>query len=653
MRMVLAMLVVAVISARADRLSPDDLARKNVGGYVTGLPLFAYSTDIGFGIGARAYYYWNGQRDDDRFPRTPYLHRVFVQGFASTRGLQFHWIDYDAPAVLGTPFRLRSQLILQRNINQNYFGLGRASLAPLAFPGAAGTFDRYADYEAAQRRVTDGTTWGKYDQYSLLRPIAIASVERVFLGDRLHVLGGVGITWARIDDYTGDQVDAIAADGTDTTATMGTTRLRSDCDLGRLVGCDGGRDNYLRFGVAYDTRDFEPDPNRAVYGELAIDIGTRALASEYEYVRMLAVARGYWSPLGDRADLVLAVRGLFQVTSQGVPLFGTNTLPFLEDPRAGLGGHRTLRGHRLLRQLRPPVLIARAGRREREAIAFEHEALPRAAVRAPGRDLADEAAGRRRTRRTLARRPEIDRIPCVIAKLAAVRRDVEIDRRAEGGVQVRHIGVELTRRQPADAPLHRVVTDVPVRHRRGHRAIRDTVDVELRATDRDVPRREHVNPAGGGRVAGGGLHVEQRRRGAALEQEPEPIARGAKYAADAGELRDTQHLLLAIARVELEPRRVRAAWRALGVSQAAGPQVVVGCGLEPDRDRVIAGRCIWAGVGRDRGVRRIAHRAGRIEPDAARDQQADGRVEDPIRRHVGFQQGTRASPRAGGDSHPP
>src|SRR5689334_7212560 len=51
--------------ARADRLSPEDLARKNEGGYVTGLPLFSYSTDIGFGGGARAYYYWNGERSDE------------------------------------------------------------------------------------------------------------------------------------------------------------------------------------------------------------------------------------------------------------------------------------------------------------------------------------------------------------------------------------------------------------------------------------------------------------------------------------------------------------------------------------------------------------------------------------------------------------
>src|SRR5262245_50909814 len=132
-----ALLALVVASpARADRLAPEDLARKNEGGYVTGLPLAAYGTDIGFGGGARAYYYWNGRRRDPRFAETPYLHRVFLQGFVSTRGVQFHWLDYDAPSVFGTPYRVRSQLILLRNINSNYFGLGAAGLAPLQFPGS-------------------------------------------------------------------------------------------------------------------------------------------------------------------------------------------------------------------------------------------------------------------------------------------------------------------------------------------------------------------------------------------------------------------------------------------------------------------------------------------------------------------------------------
>lgn len=302
----LPLLVLAVSIAHAD--PPSNLADKNDGGYVTGLPLFAYSTDLGLGLGARVYYYWNGHPSDRRFATTPYLYRLFLQGFASTRGTQFHWLDFDAPKIFDTPYRVRSQLIWQRNINSNYFGLGERALPPLAFPGAGHGYGDYADYTRDQRRITDGQTYAKYDQYDLLRPIIIASVERLFLDDRVRVLGGLGFSYARVRDYTGKAVDASDDAGHDTKATEAPTRLRLDCDAGRIVGCSGGRDDFLRLGISYDTRDYEPDPNRGGFFDLALDAGTVALGSEYDYLRFMAAARGYWSPFA--RDLVLAGRVL-------------------------------------------------------------------------------------------------------------------------------------------------------------------------------------------------------------------------------------------------------------------------------------------------------------------------------------------------------
>jgi hemolysin activation/secretion protein len=48
----------------------------------------------------------------------------------------------------------------------------------------------------------------------------------------------------------------------------------------------------------------------------------------------------------ERADLVVAGRVLFEAQSNGAPFFSMDTLPFTEDPRQGLGGHRTIRGFR-------------------------------------------------------------------------------------------------------------------------------------------------------------------------------------------------------------------------------------------------------------------------------------------------------------------
>jgi outer membrane protein assembly factor BamA len=333
--------------ADADKLAPADLAKKNDGGYFTGLPLVAFSTDLGFGGGARLYYYWDGHRDDPRFADTPYLLRVFLQAFASTRGLQFHWLDIDAPKLSGTPYRFRSQLIYERNINQNYFGLGSRGLAPLMFPGSGKTYGSYSDYVDDQQKIdTGGNAWSKYDQYDFERPFLIASIERNLLEDRVRVMAGFGVAYNKIRDYTGKQVDAVDSTGKDTMAPEGETRLHAECAAGLVVGCAGGRENYLRLGISYDTRDFEPDPNSGVFLDASVDAGTFLLGSEYDYVRAMAAARGYWSPVPESADLVLAGRAVFEVQTSGTPFFSMDTFNFTDDPRAGLGGHRTLRGYR-------------------------------------------------------------------------------------------------------------------------------------------------------------------------------------------------------------------------------------------------------------------------------------------------------------------
>jgi hypothetical protein len=333
-------------SARAQGQSADDLARKNDGGYFTGLPLVNYTTDTGVGYGGRVYYYWNGHRGDPLFARTPYLYRVFLQLFATTKGTQFHWLDFDAPKVLDSPYRLRSQLIYQRVQYQNYFGLGDRSLQPLMFPGTGSkTYSTMDAYNAAEQYVDpNGNAWTRYNEYDLERPIGIVSIERLFLQDRVRLLGGLGFSYANIGDYTGTAVDAINDVGI-VHAPEGPTLLHTDCADHAIVGCGGGWDNYLRFGASYDTRDFEPDPRRGAFIDAALDVGTAGLGGEYNYARGMFAARGYWSPIPDKADLVLAGRGVIVAQTSGAPFFSMDTFSFTDDPRAGLGGNRTMRGY--------------------------------------------------------------------------------------------------------------------------------------------------------------------------------------------------------------------------------------------------------------------------------------------------------------------
>jgi hypothetical protein len=347
--------------AAKQRLSDEDYARKVDGGYVTGVPLFSYDPNFGVGLGARLYYYYDGHRDDPLFAYTPYLHRVFAQGFATTGGAQDHVIDYDAPAFPDADYRVRATLEFEAASDWPYFGTGTRSLAPLSFPGAPGqTFSRMSSYTSATSAVqANGTTYARYNLYDFQRPVLQLALERNMLGGVLRSLVGVNIAYVNLHDYTGQSVPTSARDSSGHTvdAPEAPTLLASDCASGRLLGCGGGWDNVLRLALSMDTRDFEPDPNSGVYAELSGEYGTKALASQYQYTRVMLSVRGFYSPFPRFADLVLAVRGLYEIQTTGTPFFSQSLLPFIDDDHAGLGGVKTMRGYAQNRFVGPMIAL--------------------------------------------------------------------------------------------------------------------------------------------------------------------------------------------------------------------------------------------------------------------------------------------------------
>jgi hypothetical protein len=344
---------------RKRRLRSDDLARKNEGGYFTGLPLANYDPTTGVGFGARGYYYYDGKRSDPLFAYTPYEHRVIVQAFGTTRGAQDHLIDYDAPNFLHTLYRVRATLEFEAANVWPYYGDGTRTLNPLAFPGAPGkTFSSLSDYNDALSRVSrGGQTYSLYNSIGFQRPTLQLGVERLLLGGILRPLIGLGFAYDHLADFTGQQTSATGLNGAGIQAKEAQTLFSADCAAHRILGCGGGWDNVLRLALSLDTRDFEPDPNDGVYAELSSEIGTKALGSQYDYARVMLSVRGFYSPIPKIADLVLAVRGLYEVQTSGTPFFSQVWLPFIDDNHEGLGGFRTLRGYDQDRFVGPIIVL--------------------------------------------------------------------------------------------------------------------------------------------------------------------------------------------------------------------------------------------------------------------------------------------------------
>jgi hypothetical protein len=328
------------------RMTASDLADKESGGYFTGLPLVNGDPDTGIGFGARVLYFHDGDREDAMFEATPYRHRAYAQAFFTTNGYQFHTVDYDAPYLGSTPFRLRASLVYEKNIAANYFGLGDRALGRLSFPGSPDRFASTSEYTDALRQVRpDGTAFTRYNQYVLERPKATATLERDFFGGVVRALAGISVSYANVEQWTGEVVHAHAS-GTsdDVDARQAPTRLDRDCAAGLVVGCQGGVTNALKFGLAYDTRDFEPDPNSGVFVELTGELAGKYTLSDYDWSRLTFSPRAYWSPFPALTDLVVAGRLVGSVQSAGTPFYEMNELSFADYNRTGLGGLRTIRG---------------------------------------------------------------------------------------------------------------------------------------------------------------------------------------------------------------------------------------------------------------------------------------------------------------------
>jgi outer membrane protein assembly factor BamA len=291
------------------------------------------------------YYYQDGQRSDPRFAYTPYLHRLYVQGFATTGGQQYHTIDYDAPYIANTSLRVRAAGVFERNTNTPYFGRGAVTLAPLSYPGSSDISSKLSAFEeSAAQLQPDGSTYARYDRYLLTRPLLRGSVEHDLFGGVVRVLAGASISHASVHDYSGELVDADGPMGNQVQALEAPTKLRDDCASGRSIGCAGGWNNFLKLGLAYDTRDYEPDPTSGLFAELTGEASSKVFGSGWDYGRATASVRGFLPIAEEPVRMVAAARAAYSVQTGDVPFFEMNTLAFTDNDISGLGGLRTMRG---------------------------------------------------------------------------------------------------------------------------------------------------------------------------------------------------------------------------------------------------------------------------------------------------------------------
>ena len=334
------------------------MKKKREGVFVTGLPDFSSDPVAGNGIGVRGTIYWNGKREDPLFAYTPYKAKLNVNAYATSRNAQEFTLSYDAPYVNGSRFRIKVDAKIRKDPTNLYFGITEDTLGDLRLPSTpagGATYSTYDEFDTARKTlrpgganeaafVTDALSNRFQDEELMLNIKADYA-----LGDKgkWRVLAGYEIQQLNFKTFQGDSASAIdPATGKSITAPNGVSLLARDAATGKATGLEGGLISILQQALIYDTRDFEPDPTRGVYFEIANEYASGTIGSDYDFDKLLIQAKGFQKlPLGPRTVLAGRV-GAGNIFGKNAPFFEFQDQWSPDGSINALGGSRSLRGYR-------------------------------------------------------------------------------------------------------------------------------------------------------------------------------------------------------------------------------------------------------------------------------------------------------------------
>jgi hypothetical protein len=271
----------------AEVLAPKPKAERRIEGL--GIPLVNYNSDFGLGYGAAGgmYVYAPGH--------APYQHAISGQFYRTTRGIESHFLRWDAPDLL-PGVRLEAQLKFRRELRSPYFGEGN-----LSAPDFRGDLDdpRF-----------------NYEKFS----------PGIWTRLRFQPLGGehplepfVGYSWERVS-VRPIEGSVLAQE--------------------RPVGLQGGAEGQLFAGVVWDTRDQEFNATSGGAEELTVRMSSRVVGGTYAYSGITVGERRFWRTA---RRFVLAQRIVADALIGDVPFYELANVGGLTQME-GVGGMTSVRG---------------------------------------------------------------------------------------------------------------------------------------------------------------------------------------------------------------------------------------------------------------------------------------------------------------------
>lgn len=350
------------------KLDEKELANKKEGWYATGLPQISNDAVSGFGAGIITNIFYNGTKSDSSFKYTPYEHMFNVGVTRSNRGTQINYLAWDAPFFLDTAYRLRAYIGHDESLYNQYFGVGSESLQPLYYRDRNADGSRivrnatFSDFENANAYAKNQGPGREFVSTQHYHDYQFETTYGQFAADKtvfqiFRVWGGVEFSKNIVRRYDGRSTDAKdPLTSGKVPAIEDVSKITEDSNSGKIVGVNGGNLNYLRAGIAYDTRDYEPDPDRGWLIEYNINKAERTIGSDFNYVRQFAQIKNFYQPFPKLfEEFVIAQRVALTKVEGNVPFFEYRYLFSIDGPFGALGGQNTLRGYRQERFFGPVI----------------------------------------------------------------------------------------------------------------------------------------------------------------------------------------------------------------------------------------------------------------------------------------------------------
>lgn len=345
---------------KSKRMSDDDLAKKREGTFFTGIPDFSSDPVTGFGFGLRTNTYWNGNRDNPLFPYTPYLAKLKANAAYYTSNARELVLSLDVPYYKGTRWRFKIDFKAQQNPANLYFGLTESTLGQLRLPSDENTtFSTYREFDGARKTLRPGgvgeadfVTDALSNRFRETEYMLNLKADYALGNGKWRIMGGYEIQHLSYTTFEGMEAEAIdPITGQNTTAPNGISLLRRDFEDGLISGVDGGWVSIIQTALIFDTRDFEPDPTKGYYFEVANEYSSKYIGSQFDFDKLFIQGRVYQKiPVGKRT--VLAGRfGVGNIFGNKAPFFEFQDQWSPEGSINALGGRQSLRGYRANRFL--------------------------------------------------------------------------------------------------------------------------------------------------------------------------------------------------------------------------------------------------------------------------------------------------------------